>query len=557
MMRHKETKQHKDDASKVISRREYLTQAAILLVLCLGIVILLNVFFSQMTPLRWDLTADRQFTLSSATVRLLDRLEEPVQIKVFLSKNMPAPDNALEQRLRDLLAEFEAEAHGRLRFEIIEPESNTDEEIAKGFGLRKVAIAQRDDSQISMKYVFKGLTVIYRDQAETIPELRVGDNLEYLIAKSIVNLTAPEQKTVAMLTGFGGLAESPILRESMGEVFSEVFGKRVQVDTSSVNDKCQLSSRPDALILLNLTKELTPCARFAIEQAAFNGTSVAIMQSPTQGDYQQPDQPRLNFDAKINELIAQTGVTFNQDLLLDREHNLVGTQYTEDNPIAVSLPALPVMTSLDNTHPITQNLSALILPFSGTLSLNSQILQENHAQIQYLVTSSEDSVARPSGGDIQVDALQLPRKDEKPGPHHVAVSLQTAQKSAFIGKLPEQAENTGFLESTDNARYLFIPDGEFLFTNKMIGYTDEFARLGIHLFVNGIEWLIQDEDLIEIRNRALPQMIQKPEKKVQSRMIWINVFGIPGLVIVLMVLIRLHRKRREKKLYELFNSDQK
>ena len=555
-MRHKEKKQN-DSAKKNISRSDYIIQAVILLVLLLGMLISLNVIFSQVTTARWDLTQDGQFTLSSATKRLLDKLDEPIRIKVFLSKDMPAPDNSLDQRIRDLLTEFESAAHGNLEFEIIEPESKTDEEVAKGFGLRKVAISQRDDSQISMKYVFKGLTVIYRDQAETIPELRAGDNLEYLIAKSIVNLTAPEHKSVAMLTGFGGLAESPILRESMGEVFAEVFGKRVVVETSSVNDKCQLSFRPDALILLNLTQELTPCAQYAIEQAVFKGTSVAILQSPTQGDYKQPDQPRINFDAKINELIANTGVKFNQDLLLDREHNLIGTQYTEDSNIAVSLPALPVITSLDRTHPITQNLSAIILPFSGTLSLDSQILSDNHAQVHYLVTSSDESVARPSGGDIQVDALQSPRQDEVPGPHYVAVALQTSQKSRFDKKFPENASSEDFIHSTDKARYLFIPDGEFLFTNKIIGYTDEFARLGIHLFVNGTEWLIQDEDLIEIRNRALPQMIQKPEKKVQSRMIWLNVAGIPGIVILLMISLRLYRKRREKKIYELFNRDKK
>ena len=207
-----------------ISRRVFIRNAVILMVLLFAVLVAVNVIFSQIVTARWDLTADGQFTLSPATSRLLEKLEDRVRIKVFLSRDLPAPDNTLYQNTRDLLSEFEAASHGRLTFEIIEPESKTDEEIAKGFGLRRVAISQKDETQRSMRMVFKGLTVIYRDAAETIPELRANDNLEYLIAKSIVNLTAPEKKTVGILTGFGGLAESPILRDSMAEVFNEVFG---------------------------------------------------------------------------------------------------------------------------------------------------------------------------------------------------------------------------------------------------------------------------------------------------------------------------------------------
>ena len=131
----------------------------------------------------------------------------------------------------------------------------------------------------------------------------------------------------------------------MAEVFAEVFGKRVTVETTKVEDACKLSFRPDVLILLNITEPLTECAQYAIEQATVRGTSIHILQSPTHGDYRQPDQPRVNIDAKINDLLKNTGVQLNADLLLDRTHNLIGTQFTEDNQVAVSLPALPVMQS--------------------------------------------------------------------------------------------------------------------------------------------------------------------------------------------------------------------
>ncbi|MBO4350774.1 MAG: GldG family protein [Proteobacteria bacterium] len=543
-------------SQKHITRRQFILFAAILLGMLFAVLVAVNIIFSQVTTARWDLTSDGQFTLSPATSRLLGDLEDKVKIKVFLSKNLPAPDNTLYQNTRDLLAEFEAAAHGRLTFEIIEPETKTDEEIAKGFGLRRVAISQKDEQQRSMRMVFKGLTVIYRDAAETISELRSTDNLEYLIAKSIVNLTAPEKKTVGILTGFGGLAESPILRDSMAEVFSEVFGKRIQTEPIKVDEHCQLAPRPNALIMLNLETPLDDCARYAIEQASFAGTALAILQSPTRGDYRQPDQPRINIETNLNEVLKNTGVQLKQDLLLDRTHNLVGTQYTEDDAIPVSLPALPIITDLDKSHPITQNLTAIVLPFSGTIAIDNNTISAHHAQMTSLAASAPEAVSRPSGGDIAVDALQTPRSDETPGPHPLIVTLLTPQESQFNGKIPAAANASLYLSHADEVRYWIVPNGEFLFVNKIIGYTDNFAKFGIHLFVNATEWLVQDTALIEIRNRELPQMIQKPDKNTQKRIIWINVLGVPAIVILLMIGVRIWRKRRQKAIERKFKPQQ-
>ncbi len=538
------------------TRRTYLLHTAAVLAIILTAIVALNLIFSRVTSARWDLTADAQFTLSPATQNLLGSLQDRIRIKVFLSPDLPAPDNSLRQRLNDLLAEFEANAHGMLSFEIIEPQSQTDEDVAKGFGLRKVAVSQHDASQRTLRLVFKGMTVIYRDMAETIPELRSTDNFEYLIAKSIVNLTAPSQKSVAVLNGFGGLAESNILIESMQTVFAEVFGKRVSVKTVDITDNCSLSSPANALVVLNVSRELTPCALYAIEQAVFGGTALAIFQNPAQGDLLQPDQPRFNIDSKLNEILKNAGVQLNADLLLDRTHNIVGTQFTEDSKVPVSLPALPIITTLDKSNPITQNLTAIVMPFSGTLSIDESRIASNHADLSRLAISDSSAVTRPSGGDIHIEALQKPRPDEIPGPHTLIVALQTPQRSHFTrDTLPANADAQNFAESTNRARYLIVPTGDFLFSNSLIGYSDEFARLGIHLFVNGIEWLIQDDALIEIRNRTLPQMFTNPTPDARKRIILLNVAGVPCLVLLCFAALRFMRRRRRAKIRRQFENN--
>ena len=48
---------------------------------------------------RVDLTAPRSYSLSKASIQTVRTLEEPLSVKVFFSKNLPAPYNSVEQVL--------------------------------------------------------------------------------------------------------------------------------------------------------------------------------------------------------------------------------------------------------------------------------------------------------------------------------------------------------------------------------------------------------------------------------------------------------------------------
>ena len=533
--------------SAPVTRQAYRRHAAFLMLLVCALLVSLNLVFSFVTTARWDLTAEHQFTLSPATVGILHGLEAPVHVRVFISEGLPAPEHDLHIRMRDLLDEFSANARGMLTYEIIEPKTPMDEQIANGFGMRKVAVSQRDSSVRSIRLVFKGFSIQYRDAAETVPEIRSTDNLEYLLSKSIVGLTRPSSKSVGLLTGFGGLSGAEVLQQSMRDVFREVYGSRILLDPVGVDEKtCRLERKTDALLLLNLDSPLTPCALYALEQAALEGTALGIFQSPTLGDYLQPDQPRMNVDHGLGTLLAQTGVSLPKTLLLDRAHNLVGVQFTEDDQLPVSLPALPILRDFDRSHVVTQNLTALVFPFSGTVDMDRSLMDRNHARVSVLARSSEESVTRASGGDIAWDALSTAKPDERPGPHVVAVAMQTPMEKTIAAPdgIADDAENT----VTRDARFIIVANGEFLFTNRIIGYTDQFAKYGIHLFVNAVEWLVQDDALIDIRNRAVPPVMTPPDAGAQRSMIRKNVVWVPSAVFLLMLGIRFLRRWRVERI---------
>src|SRR5438874_12394454 len=86
-------------------------------------VILLNVIGARVSA-RADLTRDDVFTLAPGSVSILQGLEDDLTVKVYLTRDLPAPFNQLPRFLPDKLDEYKAVSNGKLRYELVYPEDD-------------------------------------------------------------------------------------------------------------------------------------------------------------------------------------------------------------------------------------------------------------------------------------------------------------------------------------------------------------------------------------------------------------------------------------------------
>ncbi|MBU6158658.1 MAG: gliding motility-associated ABC transporter substrate-binding protein GldG [Bacteroidetes bacterium] len=70
-------------------------------------------------PLRLDLTAEKRYSLSSATRTMLGNIEEPISIDILLKGDFPAVFNKLKNSTADLLEEMQRSSNHRLRFQFV------------------------------------------------------------------------------------------------------------------------------------------------------------------------------------------------------------------------------------------------------------------------------------------------------------------------------------------------------------------------------------------------------------------------------------------------------
>ncbi|HMZ49001.1 MAG TPA: GldG family protein, partial [Flavobacteriales bacterium] len=100
--------------------RAHFIRNALLIVVALVLVNMVG----QRFKFRVDLTADQRYSLSPATLSLLNELPEAVTITAWFTEKMP-PDLAVaRQDFKDLLVEYANRSNGNVVFEFIDPNSS-------------------------------------------------------------------------------------------------------------------------------------------------------------------------------------------------------------------------------------------------------------------------------------------------------------------------------------------------------------------------------------------------------------------------------------------------
>ncbi|MCK5350083.1 MAG: GldG family protein, partial [Desulfobacula sp.] len=162
-------------------------------ILYLVVIVLVN--FAGITLFfRADLTKDQIYSLSPASIDVAATLSEPLSIKVFFSKNLPAPHNNTERYLKDLLEEYSAKGgkYFNYTFYDVTPEEGslthkTDENrnMAKDYGIQPIQIRIMESDELKFKNAYMGLVIIHGDLIEKIQAITSTNGLEYQLTTAI------------------------------------------------------------------------------------------------------------------------------------------------------------------------------------------------------------------------------------------------------------------------------------------------------------------------------------------------------------------------------------
>ena len=248
----------------------------------LAVLFVSTIMFTNLALDNWrlDLTEQKLYTVGEGTLKVLDRIEQPIQLYLFFSDQTTASDVGLRNyaaRVRELLEEYAHYADGRLSLEVIHPESYSgEEERAYEFGLQALP-AQNGESVF---FGLVGTNVV--DDVEIIEFFRPEREafLEHDISQLIYSLTSPARSVVGLMTGLRMFGDFDLASQQSLPEWAIVEQMRKTFEVRQVDPKTTAIDPEIRVLMLVHPKGLSDAAWYAVDQFMMRGGRLFLFVDP-------------------------------------------------------------------------------------------------------------------------------------------------------------------------------------------------------------------------------------------------------------------------------------
>lgn len=490
-----------------------------------GILILVNII-SVRTFFRLDLTKNQSYSLSKVSKQYMADLKDPITVKAFFTKNLPAPYNANERYLRDLLDDYRVYSKGKFNYQFIDPADDPSyEKEARSLGVYGIQLTAIAKDKFEQKNGYMGVAFIHRDRKEVIPLIQDTQGLEYKLSSTIKKLIQTKMKVIGITQGHG----EPDLNDQISNL-QQILTKNYEVVPVDLAQG-SIPEKVDALVVAGPTESLAEDKRFEIDQFLRSGRSLAMLVRMVEADAKTSMQGKL-VNSGLSNLTAAWGIRIQPDLVYDRQCQKIAIQQQGPGFMMrniVAYPPFPLVNQLDKDHLIVKGIDAFTLPFVSSLELDQSIIEKNQLAATVIARSSKYAWLQKQFFMLSPQFIQLP---QNPGDYKqvdLAVACTGTFPSAFSkDHLPEG--KTEFIERAKPSRLLVIGGSDFI-TNDFIDPRGG-AQL-VDVTQNIIDWVVQDSALIEIRSKGLSSAPIGDISDLHRQMVkYFNLIGLPILVIL-------------------------
>ena len=429
---------------------------------------------------RWDLTAAKQFSLSDQTKKVLQGLQKPVHIRVFDRSDGFA-------RFRERLDEYQYQSK-QVSVEYVDME-------------RKPTLATQAKIQTPGTVVIE-----YEGRTE-----RVTSDGEQELTNGLIKVIQGKTHKVYFVQGHGERTPEGSDRTGYSTITSSLKNDNFETDNVVLAQQKSVPADGSVLVVAGPKTDFFPAEIDMLKPYLAKGGKILFLLDPPD----RTDSPPLT---NLIALIKDWGIDVGTNVVVDVSGmgQLLGTDVS-----------VPVAAKYE-THPITDRFN-LLTAYPVARSVSSIEGGVNGHSAQNLVDTSKNSWAETDIKRLMTSG-QVERetdKGDKPGPVSLAAAV-----SATATDAPPQPPTPG--DSPNNkpadapkpeTRMVVFGDSDFV-TNGYLGIPGN-----RDLFLNSVNWLAQQENLISIRPKD-PEDRRVSLTADQAKLIfWLSILIIPGLIL--------------------------
>jgi len=478
----------------------------------IGILIILN-YFASFYFIRIDMTSSGEYSLSKPSKEIVKNLKEPVFIKVYFNADLPPEYLNIKKYVSDLLQEYRSYNRSKIKYGLKNPSENPEiMKEARESGLYPIQFTKIAADKYEVKQGYMGMVMYYEDRKEVIPYIRETSGLEYLLSSTFKKLVNPEKKKIAVLNEFGcnNLSENELLRAQLTDRYELV---NIKAGSEDSDFSAFLVISPTAAVQGDDLEWLTRILS-SVSSGIFIDRLNVSLETFYAGSF------KINF----NEILEPFGVKILDGTVLDRQNQRIGVQQQRGWMTISNIVDYPPFIAVTNfkKSPLTAKMERVVLPFCSAFEICRDTLQ--CVQAEGFVFSSKDSWLDTITAFNPLRKFTVPSGAKK-GPFTLGVTVsKTGTRAVVVG-------TSRFLDSAVSQDPSNLP-----------------------IFMNIVDWLVQDEALIEIRSKGITyRPLKKISRSSQLVFKYVNLFGSSFLLLVVGLLIwrkNISKRKYFKRIYE-------
>ncbi|MCF1422782.1 gliding motility-associated ABC transporter substrate-binding protein GldG [Mangrovimonas futianensis] len=549
---------------KINNRRIGKNDSKVFIVLGLGLVVLV---FTQSVYKRFDLTADQRYTLNPATVKMIEEVNSPVVIDVFLEgESFPSEFRRLQDETKQLLEEFESK-NGLITFNFINPiedEKNRQNNIQQlnARGMTPMQLSVEEQGKSSYEVVFPWALASYNEETVIIPLIKnkMGatqqdlvtnsvQHLEYGFADGLNKLIHPKSKKIAILKGNGQLGDGYIF-DFVKTIKDYYYIAPFTLDSVSRNPEKTLRDLKnyDLIISAKPIEPFTEEEKFVLDQYTMNGGKSLWMFDAVNMEmdslFQTGKGYAIQRDLNMTDFFFKYGVRVNPDLVNDLYSApiLLATGEGSEARFQPFPWFYSPLVDPENHHPIVKNINRVKFDFASPIDTLKNDIHKT-ILLKSSILSKLDGVPRE---------IDLSMTTEEPDPKmytkpnlNLAVLLEGSFTSVYNNRIKpfdlKHSQDKGV-----SSKMIIVGDGDII-KNDLgkngpleLGFDRSSGQLygNKEFLLNCVNYLLDDSGLINIRSKDIKMAFLDMNKVSEEKTKWqlINIvcplvlLGIFGMV---------------------------
>jgi ABC-type uncharacterized transport system involved in gliding motility auxiliary subunit len=419
----------------------YGSNAILISVAFIGILVVANVLGNRFHQ-RWDLTAQRDFSLSDATLKQLRELPAPVHATAFFSGSLRD-----KQKTEDLLKEYEARSDGKLTWEMVDTFADPVRPRLEGINV---------DGTIRFKWA---------DGREGKQDTITSD--EAHITTALIKLVAPTPMKLYYIIGHGERELEKFDDEGYSDLKTQIQADNFVVETLNLLATGQVPADAAAIMLA--------APKTALQEAELNAIKNYLDAKGRMILFVDPFQPESNAE----EIIKRWDLSLGKDdgVVLDPVSSLQGS------------PLTLIVAERYGMHSIVRDLGGQMTVMPFTTSIEIPNMMKRSVDVSSLAQSYNDRSWLETARDRPA---AYDEGEDKKGPLTLAVAVEEVENP------PTEDLPPGFEDPNKRVKNRAVIIGTSEMGSNGLVKQPVANR---DFIVNSLNWVTQTDQLISARPR--------------------------------------------------------